>query len=487
MFDTMHEPITAKLSPDGMRAELTIAATADPAHVRVDDCLWALREAGVVITAEIEARVKAHVEAFDRADRDHILVLRGTPPTHGENGRWEWAQGCDPNEHHAGRVDQTGRVDYYDVRRFVTVEQGQVIARLVPPTEGEHGLDLRGNPISPKPGQPAAVRLPPEIIEVAADGRCTAQIAGVLDCRGDQVDLNPVLDVRGRIDFDSGNVRFAGDVAVSEGICDRFEVEAAGSVQVGGTVEAARVRTGRDLVCKAGVAMHGAGSLNVGGDLYARYLNNATAEVAGNVHVENEIIQSDLVVGRGVFVERGAIIGGTLTAARSLRVRTLGSDGELPTRLVLARHLPMVRMLAAATRRLEALDQQLREANEEAQKLRRAQSLTPEQRERLTELVYLPMDLTEQRRMLDEKRQALGNRHQQIRTVNLAVEGMLYANVTIEVDQTQVTFTREVKGPLWIGWSHDRSLVFRIAQGPARPLQELPGLKWDQAGQPADD
>ncbi|NBB84444.1 MAG: DUF342 domain-containing protein, partial [Alphaproteobacteria bacterium] len=377
-----------------MHAQLFI----DPevTDVTADQCLTALRDAGLAIDEAIEAQVNAALAARaaepDPADQAHeadpaadgdddhpptqpTLCLEGRPVVHGEDGRLEWAEGCDPER---AAAESNGRVDFYNLCRYVTVSKDQQIARLVAPTDGRAGHDLRGNTLQPRRGEPAPVKADTASVKVDDAGTCTALIDGVLHFDAQQISISPVLTVRGHVDFSTGNLRFDGDVLVDKGVRDRFEVQASGDVETGELIEAAVIRAGRDLRARGGVASKEAGELRVGRDLTARYLDGVRGEIGRDAYTEREIIQCRLTVGRELNVSSGAIIGGACTVAGPVRAATLGSTAAMPTTLVLGSVPAAERLIATLDRKLGELD-----CDKDAENVESRRSLLKHKRDQL--------------------------------------------------------------------------------------------------------
>ena len=475
---TTDNAISVEISAGYMSATLRIDPSADARLFTPDACVWELRNAGVLVSAEMIERIGAYVERMKQADDAcQPLVFEGRPPVNGQAGRLEWMAGFDPNalgeDHDEGEEE---RVDFYSTRNYIDVEAGGHIATIHPPTDGQYGTDIRGEAIAPRPGQPIATRIDAATIDVDEQGRCIARCAGVLRASHREVSVSPVLQVAQNVDFNAGNIQFVGDVTIGGSVCDCFVVEAKGSVDVRGTIEAANVSAGLDLTARGGVATRGSGALVVGRDLRAKYLNNVKAAVKRDVHVEREAIQCRLIVGGRLLIPRGSLIGGGLTVQGPVHVQRLGSDGELRTELVLGCSPQTEKMIRAARARLAEIDREMAVAARELRELQAVPKPTREQRERLTELSFRPYELDGMRRDLQERLQKLEGVYARTRRVDLTVDKMIYAGVCLRIRRLCATFHDTIKGPIRIGVDRSGSPVYRAGDGPACPLANLPGV-----------
>lgn len=477
MSTTTDKPITVEMGAGYLSATLRISPAAEPREYGLDLCIWELQNAGVSITSAIKQRVKAFVEhRAGNPDDDQPLELQAQPPVNGEDGRIEWDPRCDPNRVESQDEPAEEKVDFYTTHNFIDIEAGQVVARIVPPTEGEYGYDLRGEAIAPRPGQPAPLRFDPNAFTIDRNGECTATLAGVLRVTHRDVTVSPVLQIPKQVDFSTGNIEFNGDVTIGGGVCDCFIVKAKGNIEVGGTIEAATINAGGDLVARSGVATRGAGSIVVGRDLRAKYLNSVTAEARRDVQIEREVIGCQLEVGRNLDVPMGSIIGGKIAVQGSVHAQVIGSDGELATTLSLAFSPKTERMLQTVRQRLKAIDQEKKRATAEAQAIRENKNATHQQREQLTTLMFKPYELDSQAQTLRERLEQLKAMYARMRRVDLTVEKMLYAGVRLIIDG-QVYLVREtIKGPVWIGWNKSHKLLGRLGRGAVVALSAMPEI-----------
>ena len=142
-----------------------------------------------------------------------------------------------------------------------------------------------------------------------------------------------MLEVRDAIDISTGNIEFHGTVIVRDGVRDRFEVKATEDIIVDGLIEAATINCGRNFTCRRGMAAKGQGQLVVDGDAVVGYLNNVKGRIKGNLTVQREMINCDLVIGGDLICDQGTVIGGNVVVRGSVRVAALGSKAETSTSL----------------------------------------------------------------------------------------------------------------------------------------------------------
>ena len=158
--------------------------------------------------------------------------------------------------------------------------------------------------------------------------------------------VNPVVEVDA-VDLTTGNINFEGSLQVRGDISATMEVRVTGDVVVNGTMEAALVEAGGNVTVKGGIigmaeAMQDASGpartahIVCGGELKARFIENAIISAGQNVEVEREIRQCSIAAGGAVNVgaanaQQTAIMGGQIRALQAVRAGTIGSPAGVPT------------------------------------------------------------------------------------------------------------------------------------------------------------
>ncbi len=164
--------------------------------------------------------------------------------------------------------------------------------------------------------------------QLSQDGRrVTALIAGQVAFEGGLVSVAAIQDIRGNVDFSTGNIHARGSVIVRGDVAAGFRIQADGNIDVHGLVEGAQLSAGGDVVIRKGVFGHDVGTVEAGGDVFAKFTDRTTIRAGRDVVISSESMTSDIEAGRGVKCEgsHGCIIGGRVRAADSVAATTIGS------------------------------------------------------------------------------------------------------------------------------------------------------------------
>lgn len=375
--------VTVKLADDGMEAYVTVTRPSGGTAVTRDDVRLALRAVSVVSGIQQDLIERCVREASGES----TLVAKGTPAQNGEPARFESrvrrASGAHP------KLKSDGRVDLRELGTFVTVKVGDVLMVKVPPTPGVPGTNIHGQVLPVVPGADADFAEDLEGVQRHPRDRNTliAAVAGrpIIFENGVSVDTN--LEIK-NVDISTGNLHFAGDVTIRGDVRAGCCVVATGSVTVGGTVEAATVEAGGDIIVELGAIGRGevrdengilspsAAVLRAGGSIQARYLYNALVESGRDVCIAEAVTHSEIMAKHSVTVgaegaKKGHVIGGRVVAEDRVQVQVLGSPAHVKTFVevgagadVIHAHSEVVEQLEKKVEdqeKLHVLEQQLKE------------------------------------------------------------------------------------------------------------------------------
>ncbi|MDD2573175.1 MAG: FapA family protein [Firmicutes bacterium] len=253
-----------------------------------------------------------------------IQVARAVEPQDGENGYVEY--NVDVDKKRKLSVSEDGTVDFHELGLIENVRTGQILAKLIPPTEGTDGQDVKGNPIKAKAG--TAARLPKgKNTEITEDkDRLVALKDGQVNFSNGKLNIYPVYEVPGNVDNSTGNIRFVGKVVVRGNVLTGFEIHAEGDIEVNGVVEGARLVSGGNIILKRGAQGRGKGVLVCEGSLVSKFIENCKVETGGDI-VAEAIMHSVLSSKSAIELKgkKGLLVGGNVAARNEIRAKTIGS------------------------------------------------------------------------------------------------------------------------------------------------------------------
>ncbi|MFC4277902.1 DUF342 domain-containing protein [Achromobacter aloeverae] len=329
-------------------------------HMQVLLTLRPPRGGRPVVLAEVRAVLAEHkvvfglredvlLQALEVGFCEDLVVAQGIPPGDGEPTVFKSL--LEASAQHA-QVDDRALVDYRTLGNLVLVKPGMRLMRRIPAKRGKDGINVLGHP-APAP-EPEDIPYDPELTGVARDPAdpevLVAAIAGApsIPAHGHGISVNAVVQVEA-VDLSSGNIDFDGTLQVNGDITTGMQVKVTGDVVVSGTIEAAQIDAGGNVVVKGGILGAAEGGAAMGsepvmrsahvvakGSVQARFIGNATISAGKDVIVGSEIRQSDVAAGDSVTVggkgaSQGSINGGQVRALRAVRAVTLGTMAGVKT------------------------------------------------------------------------------------------------------------------------------------------------------------
>ena len=331
VFGQERERIVVTVSSDELRAFMTLYVPDNELAPEnrielVKEIVEALNNAGVVYgikTDILEGNLMSGVE---------YLIAEGIPAVNGTDSEVKLYEIEAPKP----KVYDSGKVNHYELNLIHHVEKGDWLGERKDPTPGTPGKSVRGNIIPPIPG-----RLLPllydrtSVYEEHKDGvtYLYAKKTGAVYYRGDTIGVYDFLEIKGDIDFSTGNVDFDGYLSVKGTVEDNFSVFSAKDMEILGEygVGAAAEIGSKDgnVYIKGGIAGKGKTVLRCKKNLYVKFLSDITVECEGNVYVGFYCMNTNIRA-RQVVVEapRGRIIGGTIDADVRVSSADIGNVAE---------------------------------------------------------------------------------------------------------------------------------------------------------------
>jgi hypothetical protein len=267
-----------------------------------------------------------------------VVIARGQQPKNGEDAGVEYVFESLEDEKTKAKHAQVSDAKQVDFREMgqgpASVQPGDTLARKVALVPAVDGFTVKGKSLPAKKSKDLDLkRLAGQNADVSEDGLAIVATTGGQACRvGERLAVLPVHTVDGDVDFKSGNVYFEGNLSVRGGVKPGFKVTATGSIQIGGTVEAATIEAGGDVSITGGVVGQKECVIRAGGALTARFVQEAEIHAGGSITIASEIRESTLISGGKVTVAgAGRIVGGITRGRDEVELKSAGSQSATPT------------------------------------------------------------------------------------------------------------------------------------------------------------
>ncbi|MFW5870753.1 MAG: FapA family protein, partial [Candidatus Sumerlaeota bacterium] len=151
-----------------------------------------------------------------------------------------------------------------------------------------------------------------------------------------RISVDKVKYIRGDVDFRSGSIQFKGDVVVDGDVKETFDIEAEGSIRIGGTVDRAALKAGGDILIDGG--LYGKDDIEVlaEGDISLGFAENANLKAGGDIYVKSALVNCDTLSQQKIHLKATgkALIGGHTIATHGLDANSLGNP-RIPTKTLI--------------------------------------------------------------------------------------------------------------------------------------------------------
>jgi len=232
-------------------------------------------------------------------------------------------------------------IDFKQVTKLDNVKRGQLIARLNPPQAGAAGLTVTGETVPGVMGKPARFKVGKNVVVNGEGDLMYSAIDGLISLTDkDKINVFPVFEVKGDVDYRVGNIDFVGTVVIRGNVLTGFKVNAAGDIRVIGGVEGADLSSGGSIEITGGIMASGKGQIAATQNIKCSFIQDAHITAGGDVHVTQSILHSMVKAGQKVICDssKGLIVGGVIQAGDGVSAKTIGNAMSTATTIEVGVH-----------------------------------------------------------------------------------------------------------------------------------------------------
>lgn len=326
--------VLVEVTHDELKAYLTLGQAVDLKEIQQE-----LKYKGV--THNIDYAVVADMLNHRQFNKP-VLIAQATSAIIGQDAQLEFHLNKDKTVHL--KEDEQGKVDFKEIGVINTVMAGDVLVVKTPATKGVVGITVTGRELPARDG--LDLPLPTGLnTEVSKDElSLLSKIDGQAIYRHNQVDVEPVLNINGDVNYKVGNIDFPGSVIIQGNVFDGFTIKASGNIEVKGYVERAELYAQGDIIIGGGIIAKSNGLIQAKGSIFANFVEQAHLEAEEDVIVNESIRYSYVDAKKRIIVQGhiGTILGGRVRAGEEINAKTIGSLTEAETILETG-SLPLLR------------------------------------------------------------------------------------------------------------------------------------------------
>lgn len=334
VFGTLRQRINLRIPEDKLKAYMTLYMhesdlSAENRVNLVKEIYDELKAAGIVFginTQILTGQLKPGVE---------YIIAEGTPP---ENGKDAVIKLYETSELKPQVIDQ-GKVNHYELNLINHIKKGEWLGERIEPTPGFPGKTVTGKQIPPIPGRNLPLLFDRVSVQDHYENGVTTLYSkknGAVYYKGDSIGVYDFLEIKGDVDFSTGNIDFDGYLSIKGTVEDNFSVEASNDVEILGEygVGAADKISSHEgnIYIKGGITGRNKAVIRCKKNLYVKFLSDITVECKGSVYVGFYCMNSN-VKAKQVIIEspKGKIIGGRVEADIQIVAAEIGNKAESRT------------------------------------------------------------------------------------------------------------------------------------------------------------
>jgi uncharacterized protein (DUF342 family) len=320
-----NEALEVTISNDRLQAYLQLRNKEAAESISASGLAVLLQENGIIHGVKQEALASFAAMPLAYAETP-LLAAEGTPPVMGKDGYIDFHFSNDTER--MPEVQEDGSVDYRQLLRLNNVSKGQLIAERVLPTSGAAGVAVTGEEVPGKDGKEVRFSLGKNVVIDGSKLHMYALIDGlVTETENGKLNVFPVYEVNGDVDYHIGNIDFIGNVVIRGNVLSGFKIKAAGDIRVTGAVEGAEIEADGSIDISSGIFAGNKGLVKAGVNVKSSFMQEANVFAGEDVIVSQSILHSQVRAGRNVICKgsKGLIVGGCVQAGERITARTVGN------------------------------------------------------------------------------------------------------------------------------------------------------------------
>ena len=430
------EQTYVRINDDRTQAWLYLGPKADETSYTKEELKAILEQNGVKAGFnESNLAAMAKKEVYGR----EICVAQKIAPVDGKDGYYEYGFEC--NYKRMPKIREDGSVDYTSMNMIQSVKKGTLLARYHKAVAGTDGMDVCGNVIVVA----RAKELPPlkgAGIERSTEDDAVYQASrdGKIEFSDGKISISNVFTVNQDVDRNTGKVEFDGDLVIQGNVGSGVIIRAEKSLTIEGTVEAAQLFAGGDIILKRGIQGNNKAVVTAGGDVYGDFIELAEIKAEGNVEA-NSIVNAQIYAQGKVKLtgKKGRLLGGYTHATKGISCKQLGNDVEVKTVVHVGCEKELMQLFSRQNKEIGKLKEVYDSAKDDfnkllQMKLQNKQLSTPMEK-KLHTLGNEIKELVAQLEEVQEKQSICAGRIQAAKGAVVRIEGKFYRGVVIGIDQ----------------------------------------------------
>lgn len=409
--------------------------------VTVSQVLEACEEKGIVFGVRKKAiNTIIQEKIYDQK----VILAKGKDAIHGVDASIRFSFNTEkkqaPEKKSTGEneKEEVKSVDFKELDWIINVGADEILATKIPAVEGTDGTDIFGKTIIAK--IPKDINLTTgKNTYITEDGlHLKSKIDGQVMQNGKTINVEPILNISGNVDYSTGNIDFLGTVIIKGNVVSGFSVKAGEDIYVEGLVEDCTLESQGKIVVNNGILgneefLH---TIYAKEGLKAQFIQHMKIKTDGIVEVSKHILHSYVEAGEKVICTSGTgkIIGGEIKAQKGIECNIAGGPFETPTKLILDVYTEIVKEESEINKEMLILEENKFKIEKLIKDVEPFKDSLPEGMREKTEEAFKQLAAINNRYVvLQETRADIEEQRQEIRNQQIKVLSKIYPGVIIKI------------------------------------------------------
>ena len=411
---------------------------------QLEDILNEISTLGKIVNVDSEVITSSlNVVLKNREPLKDIIISMGDLPVDGKDG---WLEIVAKKEQRIIK-DKSDNIFANHNNSYLSIGKDQLIAIIHPAIEGFDGIDIFDKTIQHKKAKDINVKLTSNIYSKEDDeNQILSKVDGFLEIYEKTIYVKELLDIKGNIDVNTGNIKAYGSLMVYGNVVTDMKLNLSQNLTVNGYVGDADIEVGNNAVIKGGFLGSGNGVIRAGGNLELKFIENQKVYSRGSLVITKEAINSELFV-RDKIVSNGphcTIIGGYAIASESIEIYSAGNEYNTNTILEVGIDYQKKLYLKDYIHKLVSLKKEMELVDKEIIDISSMRRKTPNQCERIKFLANRHTEIANEMELLKEKRNQLFGEINKPTTSKIIVKNIIYPGVKLIINGKQKQITEKL-------------------------------------------
>jgi len=252
-------------------------------------------------------------------DREALVIAQGYPSGEGKDP--EIVYHFETNYLQAGKMLEDGTIDWKDRGEIPQVDEGELLAEIMPGVYGAVGMDVLGNEIPAEPIAQVGLTAGKGVKKTGDGNSFIASAKGTPNLSENQtLVVSPVLQIPGDVGVETGHIEFDGHIEVEGSIQSGYQVRGT-SLRVQ-SMHNAEIYISGDIVVTSGIFES---KIKCQGNVKAGHVHKSNIVAGGDLVVNKEIMDSEVELHGACQLDYGTIISSKIAARTGILTQNVGT------------------------------------------------------------------------------------------------------------------------------------------------------------------